>query len=90
MKKKILLACTLIVMTMWAVLIGCKGGSDGEPKNGCKCTVWRDGEKLGVNKIDKEELEDEFNATTCSQLQKTLMDDAEQEFYQYKFSCTAY
>ena len=85
MKKKFLFVSALVVMAMCASLISCeKKDSVSESKdeekeeiNGCKCTVtWDDGEKETI-KYDLEEMEDYFDVSTCSKLQKILLEDAE-------------
>ena len=79
-------------MTISAMFMGCKSKNDaedssGKPENGCKCTFTYDGEKE-TDKIDLDDMEDYYDVTTCSKLEKAIMKMA--DGYLDKVSCKAY
>ena len=88
MKKQFLLVSTIIAMTISAMFMGCKDSANNStPENGCKCTFYdEDNEKLGTDKIDKDDMEDEFDVKTCSKLEKWF----KEEGYGSKTNCKSY
>lgn len=88
MKKKIFLVSVFVAMAMGMMFVSCekKDAVEKEEINGCKCTFYYEGKKVGTEKFDIDDMEDEYDVSTCSKLEKELMREAED----YDIECKSY